>query len=336
MIEYKKAIKDLTSKLPITEDEIFDYEFSPFKEEFDQIFKFYRETLDRNAHYGIVPSFLYFTNDRSVNAAAGKYNDIYITYINMGTVVFLISRFREKRDLLRNGENNDFVKFESRLDTTINELMYQEALHFTFYHEMGHLVQNSKELETKIFERVESVNGSFFLRRHVLELDADQFSALFIGGHVVQYALSMFGEKMSKDEMIRLLVIFCSSSFFYFLSFNTNNQNIYYEESTHPHPIIRITCVVFHIVGYCTQSLEKKGIDLNIDPKEVINRTLDFSKEICESPEQESLINNYLEVIGVEAVNIQNYLKKTRALSSSDRSLASYKWNQYATMIGNN
>lgn len=335
METYKKIIEEIVNNTSIPRDVIFDYELSPFKDEFDSAFEFYYEALLRNEYYGIEPSLLFFKNDFSINAAAGFGYGYYIIYIHMGTIHGLIKRFREQTDLIINSGNDNFVEFEKSLDVPINELMYQNAMHFTFYHEMAHLIQKSDLLENMLYEQ--SVNESdFSITNHLLELDADQFSSLCIGAHVLQYIKKIFGAELTNEQLENTLILICSSALFYILSFRTNKLEIYYKENTHPHPVIRISCIVFHIVGYVIQSLTKEGYSVEIDIKEIVNKCLDFSNKLSVNKFKDNQIDNYINIVGREALNITGYLREIRELEAQDKTLASYKWNIMATKLNNN
>lgn len=329
-MEYNEIVEKIIAETPIDSSDIFDYNESPFFEEFDKTYKFYYEALERHAHYGIDPFLLFYFNNTSVNAAAFKLEDYFTVRINSGTVVYLITKFKEAKDILVGTGNDEYLEFEKSLNTTINELMYQKALHFTFYHEMAHLIQKSEHLEKGILERPEG-KIEYSEYRHLLEIDADQFSSLCIGTHVVQYSMEIFGKNITPDQLKKLLVIICSAGLFYILSFRTNKEPIYYYENSHPHPVIRITQIVFHICGYCLQSLSQHGINLDLNIKDVVNECLQFTHNISTTKLNSDLVAEFQDIIGAEAENITDYIKSMRELGEGDVSLASFKWNQVAS-----
>jgi len=325
---YNQVKIKIIENTPIPNDRIFDFELSPHKDEYNAIFEFYYTALEKHVHYGIEPYLLFYYDDTSINAAAALINGHYTIKINKGTVKELIEIFKLNEDIIVETDNEDYIEFEKLLDTSINELMYQNALHFTFYHEMAHLIQKSDLLEKGIEEQPSGVHG-YSIERHILELDADQFSALCMGTHIIQYAKGMFGDDLNVDQLKKLIVTICSSALVYLLSFKSNSEDIYFEENSHPHPVIRITLIVFHVVGYCSQSMGKTGVELNI--KEIVNECLEFSDKILQSKFEDDRIEKYKAQIGEKAVEITDYIKKMRSLSDKDKTLASYKWNQVAT-----
>ena len=142
--------------------------------------------------------------------------------------------------------------------------MYQQATHFTIYHEIAHLIQKSKYLNSALYEFA-AAEADFDYCRHLYELDADLFAALNIGSHILQYAKGTFGDGLKNEHVEKLIVIICSSSLFYFLFFQSDVKGMYYEEKTHPHPVIRVSLVIFHLVSYLQEVYQRDGkrFDLN-------------------------------------------------------------------------
>lgn len=326
--KYLLKTKELINNTDILKTDVFDYEWSPYRDEFDDMFSFYQNTLDRDSKYGIAPSIFFFNNNLDVNAYAKKtLSEYYVISINKGTIGSLINMFVEKQESLSTILGEDFLNFEQSLDTSINILMYQNAVHFTFYHEEAHLIQKSKLLESTIYEDTQE-NSNYSLEKHILEIDADEFSSLSIGSHIFQYAETTFGGKITTSQWEKLIIIACSSAFLYILSLNSNkNKNMYYYERSHPHPVIRITWIVHTIVGYCVRNFIKSDPRHNLKVNDVVNKTLDFSKIISEHIYQDSLISNYIEVFEKEGVRIFDYLYKLEKLKQNDKSLAVSKWN---------
>lgn len=327
MENYKKVTQEINEKTTITKDEIFDYEYSPLRFEFNEIFEFYYEALKRNVTYGIDPCFLFFKNDFSVNATAALLEEkYYVVSINMGTIGLLIEKFKNRNNLLTNTGNDDFIKFERQLDTSINELMYQNALHFTFYHEMAHLIQKSEFLENVLYAKNEKIS-EYSIKKHLLELDADQYSSLCIGSHIFQFLSNNFGDRITKEQIEKTLIIICSSALFYILSFETNKLDLYYFENSHPHPIIRATCIILHIVNYISQVLYKVGIDIKIAMGEMVKKCFVFSNNIALNKYNDNHIEDFRETYLSEVSNIKDYVNEIRRIEANDKTLASYKWN---------
>ncbi|MFC2080461.1 hypothetical protein ACFLRQ_03195 [Bacteroidota bacterium] len=334
MRSYREVIKEVLIKTNIPKEDIFEFEDSPMYDVCKSYFEFYSEALDRNKDFGIDPSLLFFNNYRTINASAGLYNGYYIIQFNIGIIEFLVRIFKNNSALLIGTENDEFIEFEKILDVPINELMYQNTIHFTFYHELGHLVQKSKLLENPLCEFLNSKNEYSELR-HSLELDADKFSAICIGTHVFQYLERVFGDDLSSENAEKTLVLICSSALFYILSFSSNKNDMYYKEKSHPHPVIRISCIVFHIVSYVKQSLNQKGFKVELDRKQIINKCVHFSYKISSKKFNNCYIEDYVAILSNEADNISEYVKEFESIQKDDETLAVNKWNKRAISLGN-
>lgn len=332
MPNYYEVIAAVSGAAAIDKSEFFDYQDSPNEEEFEAIFMFYQETLLLNENYGISPGYLYFNNGFTANAQAKKALGCYLISINMGMVISLMAMFKNKPTLLDGTDNEDFIAFQQLLDTPVNELMYQNAFHFTFYHEMAHLIQNSEFLEGALYERVDDT-VDYSIQRHNLELDADEFSALCIGAHTIQYAQHTFGNAIDNEKVEKLLVIVCSSALMYLLSFSTNSDDIFYEEKSHPHPIIRITRIVAAIVHYSVQALQQIGFHLELEPRRIVTETVRFSNKIAPKVLGANPVVRYENYLNTERENIEAYIRKTDAHREGDQSCAVFKWNMNAQRI---
>jgi len=334
MLSYKDIIKEVSNRTSIPKEHIFDFEGTPMYDVCKSYFEFYSEALDRNKDFGIEPRLLFFNNDRNLNASAGLYNGYSIIQFNIGIIEFIVRTFKYNSDLLVGTDNDEFIKFEKVLDVPINELMYQNVSHFTFYHELGHLVQKSKLLENPICEFLNN-RSEYSERSHLLELDADKFSAICIGTHVFQYLKSIFGDNITNDKAEKTLILICSSALFYILSFNLNKLDIYFKEKSHPHPAIRISCIVFHIISYVKQSLDEKGFEVELVGKEIIKKCIHFSHRIYSKKFNLNYIEDYIEILENERDNISQYIKEFESLQKKDETLAANKWNKRANKLGN-
>ena len=324
---YRAKIKQLSITLGLPINEFFDFEFSPFKSEFLGIFTFYTETLRDNHYYGIEPAFLYFNNYKSVNAKAGYFNGNYVITINMGTVFWLISNFK-RNELLKksSGSIRLFKILEPKLDTSINMLMYQTGCHFTFYHEMAHLIQNSNLLEFHLEEKPNN-KEEFSTEKHLLECDADEFSSLCIASHILQYSEKIFDTNLNQYVLEGIIALISVPVILYLMSFESNNNSIYFEENTHPHPVIRLTRIVLTIVNYCNQSLIIENKSYKINQFHIINIALDIAEQLKFAFSNINGVPEYRKMISANRKEIAAYLKKIDRLQNGNDSLAVSKWN---------
>jgi hypothetical protein len=323
---YTNEVKSIISNTEITSDEIFDIEFSPSKNEFNVIFNFYRETLNISSKYGVKSSYFFFYNSRNINAKAGISKGFNIICINAGLIIWLIenfsqqSKFNEKLKLR-------FPNIYENLDNSINTLMYQMTMHFTFYHELAHLIQQSEQLQKYIQERPIEVLD-FDLTRHKLELDADLFSSVSLASHIQQYALKIFKENIDNNKIESLIEIFASSLLIYLLSFKTAQENIYYFENSHPHPIIRIFNIVMVITDYCKKSPKFNELGIEIDSMNVFMNSIEISKNLETEYFGTSTIEAFQKTLKDQRKEIVNYQKTMEEFIPENFILAIDKWNE--------
>ncbi len=329
LCDYQNNLEELKNIIDVPKNDYFDFEFSPYNDEFLKIYKFYTEALSTHSYYGIEPAYLYFNTKTTKNAKATKHDGNYIVTINMGTIAWLILNFRDNSRLESEGSIRLFKLLAPVLDTSITNLMFQTALHFTFYHEMAHLVQKSEYLESSLDEIPREIE-EFDSKRHILELDADEFGALCIGAHINQYAENVFGESLDQIKFESLVVLFCTPIIFYLLSFESHHDDIYFEEKTHPHPIIRLTYVILTISHYCNQSLEKENKGFSIDVKEITKHAISICDELESNFLETKNTNRYMNLASENREDIKNYIKTYYDLRNGDADLAVYKWNQNA------
>jgi hypothetical protein len=251
--------------------------------------------------------------------------------MNMGTVVRLMEMFKDNDNLLNIEVHNDLIVFEKLLDVPINVLMYQNLIHFTFYHELGHLIQKSDYLESGLFENIVT-EEDFNFYRHVLELDADEYSTLSIGTHLIQYSDKIFGKTVSKEQFENLVVINGCSIFLYLRNFYSNIYELYYFEKTHPHPTIRITSIIFTLIQYCNIGLKEKGFDFGqLEPGKILERILKLSEEVSENVlGHVHLEADYHKTMISDLPKIIDYLIKYREIRETDNFLSVSKWNEIA------
>jgi hypothetical protein len=331
MKKYSEIVEEFMAKPFSEEDEIFDYQDSPYAQEFDDTFNFYQQTLKDNEHYGIVPNRLYFNTEYSVNARAGKSEDYYLISINMGTIVAMLKTFKEnpKLAIVAGGS---FEVLKKYLDAPIQEIMYQMAVHYTFYHEMAHLIQKSDLLFSGLYEHSGN-SDDFTMEKHLLELDADEYSSVSMAAHITQYSQKVFFDGISAVKVEELFIVVCGAILLYVLSFPTNKKELYFKEMTHPHPVIRITRIITILVGHATDTFRQLGIALKIDIMRVLIKTIEFAGKVGNDSDGNNPTERYIDYLINRSNEITAYIKEFDELGVDDERLAANKWNAYARTL---
>lgn len=269
MINYDIDIQSAIKSKIYSYSDIYDFRDTPNETLFSQFYSFCRESLEiQSEKIKIAPNFFIFSNDYSINATAVKTIDgIYGIKINLGLFAYCIN------NILNNSELNNYIKNEFQtvfnlLDNPPSVLSFQIATQFTYYHELGHLMQFTKPL-TKAFAMEERPldSSSYNIENHKLEINADSYASIAIASHIQQYAENIFGKDIDNLKIENLIKILLSSLLNYIASFSNNLSDVYLDEKSHPHAFIRMFKIGLTVIHYLNQSsfLTEKNIKLNVN-----------------------------------------------------------------------
>jgi hypothetical protein len=199
--------------------------------------------------------------------------------------------------------------------------MFQLAIHFTFYHELAHLIQRSdSQNESEV--SLSSCERQYSERSHIEELDADAFSSICLASHVVQLFENNYPNGSSIEVFEELITVMCATGINYILSFGSMSLPFYLYESSHPHAVIRITEILGHILEYTQQYFGTLQFSNEVRKRITIN-AFELSQEIF----GDVLVQSYFEIYTKNFKEINHYLEYFRKLSEGDPTLAIYKWN---------
>lgn len=213
------------------------------------------------------------------------------------------------------------------VDNKLNVLIYQYLLHATFYHEAGHLIQQSKK-QFDDWKHEQKSSQPFSLLQHSLEIDADTFSAISCASHILQYAERIFKEDLSADKTTLLVELFLTGFYLYYLSMPSAKNDLYFEEQSHPHPLIRILNAALTCVDYLNKTSKLMEFGIKLDflsiTKNVIHLGTYIEKEILRKEET----IDFLKVLTDNRREIVQYFTKLRAQNFEDFYSAIEKWNE--------
>ncbi|CAA0163287.1 conserved hypothetical protein [Tenacibaculum maritimum] len=325
--EYREKVREIIEKTDLLPGFFSDIEGLDNEEDFLDAFKFYTETLELNKDYGIEPAHLFFINSDKINGRATlTSNGHFLIGINRGTIDWLVNKFKLNDTLISDSGVNLFNILSTYMDTSINKLMYQAGCHFTFYHELAHLIQKSNYLELSMEENPKAVEN-FNMDRHLLEIDADTFSALCIGTHIIQYSENIFGENISRPIMEAIQVLFIIPIILYILSFEGNKQKLYFREKTHPHPAIRITNFIIVLTHYINGALEGKNRGFTTNQGRIFIYAMEIAEELQDSFFDTSVITSYRENVTANRPQVIKYIGDLVESNAILTTTAQYKWN---------
>ncbi len=255
-------IAELVKATGIPNEDFFDYTFSDPYQVVEQYFQFCQTNLSEKCdEYNIQPAKFYIRKRMDVNAAAAKVQDYYLIRVNFGTIVTMFRMYTDHRSIFESEALSDFVELHNKLDASLDYLLFQISIQFTFYHERAHLIQKSPVDNTWIEESYENLipeNEPFDLQRHLYEFDADLHGATFVAFHLVEYWKKQTDD-LKTDKHLNLIVsVGVAGVLAYFIFMKRNYSKVYYKASTHPHPLIRISYILDNLVRTVEGNLDQK------------------------------------------------------------------------------
>lgn len=259
MHNYKKIREELIINKIISASDIFSFEYSPLKDIYGNYFEYCQEYLANYCqNYDIQPARVYFHNCYNVNARSANLNGYFVIGINMGTINYTYELFYEQNDTFEKNQSlsEGFKELSAKINIPFGFLMFHLATLFTFHHELAHLVQKSSLLKIGLAEQYAFLaNPNFNIETHVLEFDSDLHGADAICLQLLGHFKKLPSENQTGRNLVKLLSLGIASIFSYFLLCFNINQNIYYREYSHPHPLIRISYVIEHFIHVASENL---------------------------------------------------------------------------------
>lgn len=314
MYKYKEIINELVDKKLVEGAEIFDYNNDSIAEIYDRYFQYCQKALtEYSLQFNIQPARIFFRNDYSVNAMAGMIGDFYLIKINMGLIDILYRAFCESNNLFKENNSKDiYAHLTMNFDVPLEYIMFQFATYFTFYHEQGHLIQKSSLLNSFLNERNIDGDSGYSSFRHSLEFDADLHAAHCLVFIIVEYIKKLPESNYSTDVINGILALATASVFINFMYFEEKYHSIYYKESTHPHPVIRITYILDVIASLAPLNFK----DIKIDGNLVLIQCFEIAERFCQVQEMRDMVNVYAEMYQTERLNIEKFINETLILES--------------------
>ncbi|MBK6545013.1 MAG: hypothetical protein IPG12_07055 [Saprospiraceae bacterium] len=310
---------------------VFDFRGKSYAGEFLNLFNFYQENIVRHYKYGIKPGIFVFGDNDTLNAWAAKISETYVISFNRGTVFRLEELFRYNTTILDSEGLESYQEVENHSNYKFHNLMHQICMSFTFYHELGHLIQKSDGLNLGLNEDLDR-HISFDFQRHVLEYDADFFSAMNLGAHIYQYFEKWHKRKTSND-LECLISILSAAIFVRILSSPSMDMPFYTNENSHPHPIIRVLSIVHAIIDYNIELLERKESGVTIDEGRVVKMTLAAAEILAKNLLGNFQFKNFVLMLQENEEKISEYTGELREQTARMGNSAYNRWNKMANRI---
>ena len=325
MANYDEVIQPLLDQGLLVKDEVYYYHEDPLAQPYQIFFDFCFNNLQKSIEeFNLGPSHVYYGSPYEINACAyGKAGHKFIS-IYMGALEMIWTFYEDRAALFGQQINQHYNEISAHRELAPYELLYQYTTLYFYYHELGHLIQYSDSDDG--FSEKENLGADIpedgVLAQHALELDADWFAASQLALHLIQYYQKEQGELVgSLDQISRLISLGLSAIFNYFILSAQQNPGIYYEERSHPHPIVRISYVLVFLMDTFKPNLPD-NFELNLG--EILTSAIELSEQLLVN-EFGNQAMNFAAIYLPEAGNIEAYIKKIMAAAESNQNLAKHK-----------
>lgn len=317
--QYQDIVDELISKGIVIKDEIYRYEGLRLETLYTGLFQFCQENLlERWPNY---PDFqgarFYFTDYSAVDAFASPPNlnqGYYLLGISYGIVERLYGFFCSN-DLIDDPRLSNYHNFnkllEEQLQVSLGLLMAQTGVQYTFFHELGHFIQfsnringyhpNPMPLHDRFINRLDPYNEN----SHIREYDADMHGASVSVNHLYNFFLNSLSiDLQTKENFEKLLIAHLVGIFCYvMIIWGSWDTPIYYEESTHPHAIIRYMCISAIVIDIASKWFP------SINQGQLLSEVHRVLNIYCTANGKPNYMNDYQRIVRQEAPNIMQYMR---------------------------
>lgn len=330
IMDYKQEVDYAINNNIVKEDDIFDFSETPNEERYKVLYLFCRENLDIQHKRKNIPHGLFlYSNDFSINAKADTKKNV--IFINIGLMKDCIDKY------LYNYALNDFIEskepdLSAKFDSSLSYLAFQINTQFTYYHELAHLFQFSKKVvKEKLQER--STDDKFDIIKHKLEINADTYSSICIATHIQQYINNHLGDNISQEYVVKTITIFGACLLEYIINF-TSKKTLYFEEHSHPHPLIRLLNIILNITNHISLNpiFKEKGVKL--DAVLLFRNIIDFHKELEENKVFTTGFSNFIPQYVNNTERIVLYTSKIMNLGDDNEYVDAMSiWNKHVETL---
>lgn len=324
-------IKQELKKRGLDATDVLDFSTSEFHKEFQRIIDFYNVTIDNHSIYNIRKSIFYVKNDTKVlNAVASAYKKLDFNTISITGrfVMFLIETFVEQHE-----EMNKQIDLVVSSDTIFLEekfyFQYISVSHFVIYHELAHLIQFGSEAINYV-EEFSSNKDEYKHEKHIFELDADEFAALSLGTHLIQYfeQVKKVKNELSLTNIADYASVSLGAIFIVMVNLHDDFDQFYIEKRSHPHPITRLILLSLTMIEYLNQTYiiahyEKE----KLDAKKIIDKSINYAHSYNIKVKGNPALEKVPSIVRNEIESIMSYIAKIRKDAEVMGNLAVKAWN---------
>lgn len=303
---YEANKQELINQADVPPEVIFDYEFSPYSELFDQFFEFCRENLlIHEQQYQIAPARFFYENERNeVNACAMTVPGYSLIMVTAPLLVHFYDHF------YRN--NNCFDRdpvLGDRYRAIFNEadppgyIMYQISTQFTYYHELAHLIQRSALLPTRLNEKYGANGAPYEEYKHIIEFDADCHAVNLMMFHILQY-VERHPQITGDQEAIQHVISLYAATIFIYFTFLDGGGPVYCRAGDHPHPVVRIIYITNLIVEAARINLGQ----IQLDRIGIVRNAFDMSERFYAANNIDNPVERFDTIFENDYAQIAEYI----------------------------
>lgn len=267
--------------------------------------------------------------DYTFNAQAIVKNECGVILINLGLIEELELIISDSIEVFSK-ENIAQLTIPNNKKTELKTIFSDLCISYLFYHELAHILQllSASSEECHNFQEQYSSKNTFDIKKHIYEIDADNFGITMTISKLLEYATNKTNH-IDTVLLFNLLTTLLFSTANIIIEFSKNQfKSLYYKNHSHPHPIIRITRCNERILSFVSTNLTVKNeLLLAILQRTVslINQfqyknkdKIDYSKLLHDNILEIEIYNNeiesknefYKELIRFRAQDIFNCLNK--------------------------
>lgn len=310
MKDYKASIQELKENgiTPLYGD-YYEFEDFPLEKEFNEFYKYCQEYLERNdLGFRIAPARLYYNTHTGENGVAYRKGKYSLIEIFKGTVFELNAFYISKKALF---ESEPFLKYEKVIHLggiDAAYFLFQYASLFFHYHEVGHLIQRSLGSTDHEEYAGEKCLGDKVVEKHIREHDADWFASNQLAFHIKDFAgrCHPVDEKDFKEVLSGIAAMALAAIYTHFIKWAKGYSKIYYQETCHPHPSVRLSYIIIYLLEALTANTPFK-----LDQNTILRQAIKISEALMMEPEN-NIIEKYSLELFREIKMVEAYINKIR------------------------
>lgn len=305
MKSYTETIQQLRNeKIDPLRGNYYDYHGHALGHEFDRFYTFCQSYLDRkDLNFNIRPARMYYNNIDDINAVARTKGEFSLVELFGGCLPALYEFFVSKSHLFQQVPFSVYSADTLRHDIDAGYFLFQFTTMYVFYHEVGHLIQQSAVpgLSNSLAFLEHDCTGSDVGFNHIRELDADWYSSSCIALHVKQFSEVVQGDAAYLARMTSLAL---SGIYTYYIYKSHQQQELYYEEHCHPHPSVRLSYLIIFFLDNLAANLPYR-----LDQRTVLTEAIRISERLLQTSGQ-NIVETYSKAIYENATTIEAYINQ--------------------------